>query len=90
MTEILNLLENHHIRKVKTPRDTSHPFKEAVQNMLRQSQEQVQDQSVPSIMNEELKMEEVKGTFLKNKGSPGPDKVTENLLAKADKGMVPY
>ena len=88
MTEILNLLENHHIRKVKTPSDTSHPFKEAVQNMLRQSQEQVQDQSVPSIMNEELKMEEVKGTFLKNKGSPGPDKVTANLLDKADRGTI--
>ena len=42
--------------------------------MLRQSQEQVQDQIVPSIINEELIIEEVKGTFLKNKWSPGPDK----------------
>ena len=61
-----------------------------MQGLLRQSQEQVQDQIVPSIINEELIIEEVKETFLKNKGSPGPDKVTENLLAKADKGMVPY
>ena len=39
-------------------------------------------------MNEELKIEEVKGTFLKNKGSPGPDKVTANLLDKADRGTI--
>ena len=75
--EILNLMETHYIRKPSIPRDNSTPFKDAVENMLTQARSlPAIGNSSPSLMYDELQIEEVRGTFSKNKGAPGSDRVS--------------
>ena len=80
--EILETMENRHIKKSKTGPSSS-KFKDAVSRKMEAALANFDD--APPLMKNLFSSDEAKATFERNKGAPGPDLTNADMIDCTDR-----